>query len=101
MKVYDDVYSSDSTPFADKGIPALSFARMCSGQYASFHNCYDTEKILSAEQILEDVGFIVFFTDRMANAVKCPVGRKIPKKLKKKIDVYLERVREEDAEDED
>ena len=97
MKVYDDVYSSDSTPFADKGIPAVTFARMCGGQYASFHNCYDTEKLLSAKQIKEDVGFITYFTDRMANAVKCPVDRRIPKKLKKKIDVYLERVREEDA----
>ena len=25
---YQDVYSSDSTPFADKGIPAVSFARI-------------------------------------------------------------------------
>ena len=97
MKAYDEIYSSDSTPFADKGIPAVTFARMCEGQYASFHNCYDTEKILSPKQIREDVDFITYFADRMANAVKCPVDRKIPKKLKKKIDVYLERVRKEDA----
>lgn len=101
LKTYDDVYSSDSTPFADKGIPALSFARMCEGQYASFHNCYDTEAILSPKQIQKDVEFIAWFTDRMANAVQCPVDRKIPKKLKKKIDVYLERVRKEDADEEE
>ena len=101
MKIMEDVYSSDSTPFADKGIPAVTFARMCEGQYASFHNCYDTEAILSPKQIQKDVDFIAWFADRMANAVKCPVDRKIPKKLKKKIDVYLERVREEDADEDD
>ncbi|MCR4724685.1 MAG: DUF4910 domain-containing protein [Clostridia bacterium] len=101
MKAYDEVYSSDSTPFADKGIPAVTFARMCGGQYASFHNCYDTEAILSPQQIQKDVEFIAWFADRMANAVKCPVDRKIPKKLKKKIDVYLERVRKEDADEDE
>ena len=101
MKIMEDVYSSDSTPFADKGIPAVTFARMCEGQYASFHNCYDTEAILSPKQIQKDADFIAWFADRMANAVKCPVDRKIPKKLKKKIDVYLERVREEDADEDD
>ena len=101
MKIMEDVYSSDSTPFADKGIPAVTFARMCEGQYASFHNCYDTEAILSPKQIQKDADFIAWFADRMANAVKCPVDRKIPKKLKKKLDVYLERVREEDADEDD
>ena len=101
MKIMEDVYSSDSTPFADKGIPAVTFARMCEGQYASFHNCYDTEAILSPKQIQKDVDFIAWFADRMANAVKCPVDRKIPKKLKKKIDVYLERVREEEADEDE
>ena len=47
------------------------------------------------------VSRIFYGDDRMANAVKCPVDRKIPKKLKKKIDVYLERVRKEDVDEDE
>ena len=101
MKSYDEVYSSDSTSFADRGIPAVSFSRMCRGQYASFHDCHDTPELMSPQQIKEDIAFIADFADSMVNAVKFPVERKIPKKLKKKIDVYMERIREEDAEEDD
>ena len=101
IMAYDEVYSSDSTSFADKGIPAVTFARMCGGQYASFHNCYDTPEVMSPEQLQEDVDYIAGFAADMANAVKLPVDRKIPKKLKKKIDVYMERIREEDAEEDE
>ena len=33
-----DVYSSDSTPFADKGVPAVSFARIAPQNTATIHN---------------------------------------------------------------
>ncbi len=36
MAARQGVYSSDSTPFADKGIPAVSFARICIWKY-SYH----------------------------------------------------------------
>ena len=36
VEVKQDVYSSDSTPFADKGIPAVSFARIASHQTGTF-----------------------------------------------------------------
>src|SRR5699024_6139448 len=38
MKAYQDVYSSDSTPFADKGVPAVSFARIAPTSTATIHN---------------------------------------------------------------
>lgn len=87
------VYSSDSTPFADKGVPAVSFARIAGGSTASIHNRYDTMALLSAEQIRRDTDFIALFSARMANAVKCPVSKDIPEKVKTELDEYLNRKR--------
>ena len=89
-----EVYSSDSTPFADKGVPALSFARIAPQNTATIHNSYDTMAVMSGQQMLEDIGFITAFTDRMANAVRCPVDRKIPDNMKDKLDIYLTRKRD-------
>ncbi len=88
-----DVYSSDSTPFADKGVPALSFARISPQNAATIHNSYDTQKSVSAEQMQKDIEFIKTFTERMANAKSCPVARDIPDDVKKKLDEYLCRTR--------
>ena len=88
-----DVYSSDSTPFADKGVPALSFARIAPPNTATIHNSYDTIAVMSGQQMCEDIQFIVAFTDRMANAAKCPVEKKIPDNMKEKLDIYLARKR--------
>ena len=88
-----DVYSSDSTPFADKGVPALSFARIAPPNTATIHNSYDTAKLMSGEQMVKDIEFIVAFTDRMANAKRCPVAREIPDNIKEKLDIYLARKR--------
>ena len=73
-----DVYSSDSTPFADKGVPAVSFARIAPQNTATIHNSYDTSAVMKGGQMVEDIGFLVAFTDRMANAKRCPVARSIP-----------------------
>ncbi len=89
-----DVYSSDSTPFADKGVPALSFARIAPGNTATIHNSYDTVAVMKGEQMVEDIGFIIAFTDRMANAKRCPVARQIPDNMKDKLDIYLARKRD-------
>ena len=87
------VYSSDSTPFADKGVPAVSFARIAGGSTASIHNRYDTMALLSAEQIRRDTDFIALFAGRMANAAKCPVSKEIPEKVRTELDEYLNRKR--------
>lgn len=90
---YQEVYSSDSTPFADKGVPAVSFARWAPGETATIHNSYDTMALMKGEQMAEDIDFIISFTDRMANAVRCPVAREIPDEMKEKLDIYLTRKR--------
>lgn len=89
-----DVYSSDSTPFADKGVPALSFARIAPQNTATIHNSYDTAAVMSGEQMEKDIAFIVAFTERMVNAQRCPVGREIPENMKEKLDIYLNRKRD-------
>ncbi len=88
-----DVYSSDSTPFADKGVPSMSFARRAPSNTATIHNSYDTVAVMSGEQMEKDVEFIAAFVDRMANAAKCPVGREIPENVREKLDIYLTRKR--------
>nr|MBQ8243928.1 Zn-dependent exopeptidase M28 [Oscillospiraceae bacterium] len=93
MHVYQDVYSSDSTPFADKGIPAVSFARWAPHNTAVIHNSYDTKAVMSGRQMVEDIAFLVRFTDRMANAFCCPVAREMPDNMKEKLDEYLCRKR--------
>ena len=89
------VYSSDSTPFADKGVPALSLARLASRDVAPIHCRYDTPEVLSMEQLQKDIAFIAEFTRRMAQAAVCPVAREIPEKVKKELDEYLFRKRKE------
>ena len=93
-KAYQDVYSSDSTPFADKGIPAVSFARIAPPNTATIHNSYDTIALMKGEQMAEDIGFITAFAERMANAKRCPVARTMPDNMKDKLDIYLARKRD-------
>ena len=93
-KAYQDVYSSDSTPFADKGIPAVSFARIAPPNTATIHNSYDTVAVMNGEQMVEDIAFITAFVQRMANAKRCPVARTMPDNMKDKLDIYLARKRD-------
>ncbi len=89
------VYSSDSTPFADKGVPAVSMARLARTDVAPIHGRYDRPELLSMEQMQKDIAFIAEFTRRMADAAVCPVSREIPEKVKKDLDEYLFRKRKE------
>lgn len=93
MTARQDVYSSDSTPFADAGIPAISFARIAPNNTATIHNSYDTLAVMSGKQMEEDIGFLIAFTDRMANAKRCPVAKTMPDNMKDKLDQYLNRKR--------
>lgn len=85
------VYSSDSTPFADKGVPALSFARIAGGNIAPIHCRYDLKDVLSMQQLQKDIDFLAAFTERMARSAVCPVSREIPESVKKELDEYLYR----------
>ncbi len=93
MAANQGVYSSDSTPFADKGVPAVSFARIAPHNTATIHNRYDTIAVMNGQQMTDDITFICAFAQRMACAAKCPVERTIPDSMKEKLDIYLNRKR--------
>ena len=93
IEVRTGVYSSDSTPFADKGVPAVSFARLAPGSQSNIHSRYDTMALLSEERLRSDGEFAAAFTQAMADAAKCPVKREIPEKIRTELDEYLSRKR--------
>ena len=95
ISVRTGVYSSDSTPFADKGVPAVSLARLAGGSVAPIHVRYDRPDVLSMDQVQKDTAFIAEFTRRMAQAAVCPVDREIPESVKKELDEYLYRKRKD------
>ena len=72
METAQDVYSSDSTPFADKGHSRGVACADRSSNTATIHNSYDTMALMSGEQMVSDIDFLIAFTDRMANAKRCP-----------------------------
>ena len=93
METRQDVYASDSTPFADRVIPAITFARCAPKGAGTIHERYDTMYLLSGVQMARDIDFISAFTERMANAARCPVARQMPDNMKDKLDGYLNRKR--------
>ena len=95
--VRQGVYSSDSSPLADAGVPAVSFARLAANPTAPIHNSYDTLKLMKAEHMVKDIDFIQAFVDRMANAVHMPVKREMPENMKERLDEYLGRKRPKEA----
>lgn len=97
LRARQDVYSSDSTPFADKGVPAVSFARLAPAGTSSIHSRYDSHKLLSMDNMMGDIAFIGDFVNTMANAAQCPVAREIPDNMKDKLDIYLNRKRDKQA----
>lgn len=93
IRAYNGVYSSDSTPFADKKVPAISFARIAGGNIAPIHNRYDTKLVVNSSMLSSDCDFIIGFVKEMANAAKCPVSREFPDSVLEELDVYLNRKR--------
>lgn len=84
-----NVYSSDSTPFADNGVPAISFARFGADGTAPGHNRYDLIEHLTADSLLKTTSFIGALVDRLINAVVFPVPRKMPDNMIEELDKYL------------
>ncbi|MFO8059669.1 MAG: M28 family metallopeptidase [Bacillota bacterium] len=96
MKIKQDVYSSDSIPFAEKGIPSLNLIR--SG--APIHNRHDKIEYLSAERLEEMGDFALRFLDEVDRARVFPFDRQIPDGVQEKLDKYLKRRRGDDDDDE-
>jgi hypothetical protein len=89
MNVKQDIYSSDSIPFADKGIPGINFMRVAAMGTAQIHCRYDTIKTVTAESMERTTKFIAAFSDRVLNSVFFPIERKMPDNMVEKVDKYL------------
>lgn len=85
------VYSSDSTPFADNGIPGISFARVAPSGGAVIHCRKDVLDYLSEENYYKTCDFIIEFTRRLVNSVCFPIEKVIPDNMKEEIDYYYGR----------
>ena len=55
---------------------------------------HDRDFCQRVEQMEKDAQFVIAFTDRMANAKRCPVAREMPDNMKEKLDIYLARKRD-------
>ena len=91
MECSQGVYSSDSTPFADAGVPAVSFARITTSGTGVIHWRYDVIERLNEAMLLEDIAFIQDYVEEMANAYVIPVVREMPDNMKEELDKYLGR----------
>lgn len=91
LEVYRDVYSSDSTPFADAGVPAMSFGQH--GSVTPIHCRYDDMDIVDEAVLNEDIAFIIKVAQRLADGKILPMKRLIPDDMKEKLDYYLARKR--------
>lgn len=89
LKPYQGVYSSDSTPFADKGVPAISFARLAPMGGMSIHTRKDVIDFLDEKNYFETIKFIILFATKMINAYTFPLNKNIPDNMKLELDYYL------------
>lgn len=94
LHVYQGVYSSDSTHFADKGVPAVSFARLSGQGGAVIHSHDDVIERLSVENFNKTMDFVIKFADRMINSYSFPIEKAMPDNMKADIDKYFERKKE-------
>ena len=83
------VYSSDSTPFADKGVPAISFARLAPQGGATIHSHDDVIERLSEPNYIDTCNFIALISSRFINAYKFPIKKEMPQKMLDELDYYL------------
>ncbi|MCI9192797.1 MAG: M28 family peptidase [Acutalibacter muris] len=88
-KVEQRIYSSDSIPFADSGVPAVNFCRFGERGAAYIHDRFDTLDFLSAEALEKTARYVLAFSWGMVNAAAFPVKREIPKNIVEEVEKYL------------
>ena len=83
------VHSSDSAPFADKGIPGIGLSR--GTKTAEIHTSYDTMFPLGEKALKANICFASKMISRVANSVILPVDTGMPENIKKELDKYFQR----------
>lgn len=88
-EVKQGIYSSDSIPFADSGVPGVNFSRDGAPGAAYIHDRFDTLSFLSADMLEKTTCIVLEFGKEMANAALVPVERKIPQNIVEDVEKYL------------
>lgn len=88
-EVKQSIYSSDSIPFADSGIPGVNFTRFGAQGAAYIHNRFDTLSFLSPEALVKTTRIVLAFAKEMTGAAVLPVERKIPQNMVEEVEKYL------------
>lgn len=88
-EVRQGIYSSDSIPFADSGVPGINFSRDGAQGAAYIHNRYDTLEFLSAPMLQKTTEHVLDFGRTVINAKVFPVERKVPEKITEEVEKYL------------
>lgn len=83
------VHSSDSAPFADKGIPGIGLSR--GTKTSEIHTSRDTIFPLGEEPLKKNICFAAQMISRVANSVVLPVNTGMPENIKKELDKYFQR----------
>ena len=88
--VTQEIYSSDSIPFADKGVPAVNFIRFGHHVGGTFIHCRnDLAKFLSAESIAKTTQFVLDYGIELIESEVFPFERTVPAEMVEKVDKYL------------
>lgn len=88
-QVKQGIYSSDSIPFADSGVPGVNFSRDGAPGAAYIHNRYDTLDFLSAEGLVKTTRNVLAFGESVINAKVFPVEKTIPQNMVEEVEKYL------------
>jgi hypothetical protein len=89
MTVMQEICSSDSIPFADKGIPSVNFLRRGASNSYQIHCRNDVIEVISAEALERTAKFIVAFSNRVIESKFFPIEKKMPEIMVDKINKYL------------
>lgn len=89
VEVRQGIYSSDSIPFADSGVPGVNFARAGAHGAAYIHNRYDTLDFMSADMLAKTTAHVLDFSKAIVNARVFPVAKEIPQNIVEEVEKYL------------
>ena len=89
ITAYQDIYSSDGIPFADKGIPALNFYRSAINGLTNIHCRNDILNRMNPKSLASTCIFIEKYMDLILNAVVFPISKKMPDNMVEKVNKYL------------
>ena len=97
-EVKADIYSSDSVPFADKGVPAVNLCRFGAPGANYIHDRRDNLRSRYIDERALDITLrqALCLADRVANAAVFPIAREISTEIRGKVDEYLFKPKKED-----